>query len=318
VVAEATAVVEATANVSWMRFYSASADTNAAGAYSHIDVRPLTGSLGAEIFGPTLNRISDEEAGEIRRAAADHKVVFFRDQDLTTEQFEDFAGVWGSFGTDPFIAAIPDHPHVVRVCKEADEKSPFVFGGAWHSDWSFQATPPSFTLLYAVDVPDVGGDTMWANMNLAYESLSPELKRTLSRVEAVHSPKNAYGSSATHNDLAENMEILYGPDAHLRHNHPAVRIHPETGEPALFVNPGYVVGIDGLRPDEADLILHHLYEVATNPTFTCRFRWRPGSLAVWDNRCTLHNPISDYLGTRREMMRITIAGEAPIPVQNLG
>lgn len=155
---------------------------------------------------------------------------------------------------------------------------------------------------------------MWANLALAYATLSPGLQEIVRGLTAIHSPKNAYGAAATHNDLAENMEILYGSKAHLSHEHPVVRVHPDTGEPTLFVNPGYVVGLKDFRPEDSQPILDHLYAVATNPTFTCRFRWERGSLAVWDNRCTLHNPISDYLGIRRELWRITIAGETPVPL----
>ena len=178
---------------------------------------------------------------------------------------------------------------------------------------SFQARPPAFTILYGHDVPDHGGDTLWANLYLAADHLSPGLRSTLAGLQAVHSPQKAYGAQATHNDLVENMQILYGEAAHQRRAQPILRRHPDSERTALFVNWGYTESIDGWWPAESQALLDHLFDVSTNPVYTCRFRWRPGSLAVWDNRCTLHDPMSDYAGTRREMWRLTIEGEEPIP-----
>lgn len=294
------------------------AANNAASTYATIDVRPLAGALGAEIFGTAdhpldCNQLSDQQMADIRRASVEHLVVFFRDQTFTLDGFETFGARWGTFGDDPFVAGMESHPHIVKVCKEADEKHPLVFGGAWHSDWSFQATPPAFTILYADDVPDHGGDTLWSNMYLATDHLSPGLRATLAGLSAVHSPQKAYGAQATHNELVENMQILYGEAAHLRHAQPMLRQHPDSGRTALFVNWGYTESIEGWWPNEGQALLDHLFEVSTNPVYTCRFRWAPGSMAVWDNRCTLHNPLSDYAGVRRELWRLTIEGESPIP-----
>lgn len=291
---------------------------NAAGHYEHLDVRPLAGALGAEVFaadGSALDAtaLSDDAFAELRRASVDHLVVFLRDQAFDLDTFSAFGERWGPFGDDPFVTGLDTHPHVVAVRKEADEKVPFVFGGAWHSDWSFQERPPAFTILYGHDVPDHGGDTLWANLYLAADHLSPGLRSTLAGLRAVHSPKMAYGSNATHNELVEHMDIRYGEAAHLQRAQPVLRRHPDSGRTALFVNWGYTEAIEGWWPAESDAVLNHLYEVSTHPVYTCRFRWRPGSVAVWDNRCTLHNPMSDYAGVRREMWRITIEGEEPIP-----
>lgn len=294
-----------------MEFYSTTAANNAPRAFDRIRVRPLSGALGAEILDLDLRDLDDATFAELTQAATDHQVLFFREQALTLEQYEQFASRWGSFGTDPFVATMDEHPHVIRVLKEADEKHPLVFGGAWHSDWTFLPKPPSWTLLYAHDVPEYGGDTLFANTCLAWEWLSPTFKAMLLPLVATHSPERAYGAGARHNDLLENMQILYGEKAHLTGSHPLVRTHPESGRRALFVNPGYTTGIQGLRQEEADHLLAYLYKVMTNPVFQCRFRWAPGSIAMWDNRCTLHNPVSDYLGSRRELYRVTIAGEAP-------
>ncbi|TVS17914.1 MAG: TauD/TfdA family dioxygenase [Gammaproteobacteria bacterium] len=294
-----------------MEFVSTTAASNAPRSYSRIRVRPLTGAIGAEIFHVDLRRLDDLAFAELRQAATDHLVLFFRDQQLDLDEYQAFAARWGSFGSDPFVATMDDHPHVIRVLKEADEKHPLVFGGAWHSDWTFLPTPPSWTLLYARDVPDYGGDTLFANTYLAWEWFSDTFRALLEPLVAVHSPQRAYGADARHNDLLENMKILYGEKAHLSGRHPLVRTHPESGRRALFVNPGYTTGIEGMRPDEAQSLLSYLFQVMTHPAFQCRFRWEPGSIAMWDNRCTLHNPVSDYLGKRRELYRITIAGEAP-------
>ncbi len=298
--------------------FATDAANNAAADYDHIQVRPLTGALGAEVFaadgGPLDVRALDEATmAEIRQASVAHLVVFFRDQDLDLDTFVTFGSRWGTFGDDPFVAGLDSHPNVVKVVKEADEKVPLVFGGAWHSDWSFQQTPPAFTILYGQDVPDHGGDTLWSNLYLAADHLSPGLRTTLAELRAVHSPQRAYGAAATHNDLVEHMDIRYGEAAHQKRAQPILRRHPDSGRSALYVNWGYTESIDGWWPDESQALLEHLFAVATNPVYTCRFRWQPGSIAVWDNRCTLHNPMSDYAGQRREMWRLTIRGEEPVP-----
>ena len=299
-------------------FFATDAANNAAADYEHIEVRPLTGALGAEILGPAgaaldVRDVDDEVFAEIRRAAVDHLVVFLRDQTFDLDSFQAFGTRWGPFGEDPFVAGLDSHPHIVKVLKEADEKHPLVFGGAWHSDWSFQQAPPAFTILYGHDVPAHGGDTLWANLYLAADHISPGLRATLAGLRAVHSPRMAYGAQASHNELVENMDISYGPAAHEKRAQPILREHPDSRRSALYVNWGYTESIDGWWPNESQALLDHLFDVATNPVYTCRFRWRPGSVAVWDNRCTLHNPITDYAGQRREMWRLTIAGEEPVP-----
>lgn len=302
-----------------MAFHTTTASNNRAGAYDHIVVRPLAGSMGAEVSGAAgaldVRSLPDEAMDEIRRASDDHLVVFFRDQELTPTDLEEFTSRWGEFGDDPYLQGMEDHPHVVRVLKEADEKVPLVFGSAWHSDWSFQATPPAYTILYGVEVPDHGGDTMWANMYLATEYASDTMRTILRSLQAVHSPAMGYGPAATHNELIEHMDIRYGDDGTSMHLHPMIRRHPRTGRDAIFVNPVYTVGIDGLREEEADAILGQIHEVATNPVHLCRFRWAPGSMAVWDNRCTMHLPLADYHGARREMWRTTVRGEVPVPAE---
>lgn len=299
-------------------FFATDSANNAARDHQHISVRPLSGALGAEIAGPNgehldCTDLTDAASAEIRQASVDHLVVFFRNQTFDLDRFVEFGQQWGTFGDDPFVAGLDSHPNVVKVCKEADEKHPLVFGGAWHSDWSFQERPPAFTILYGRDVPDHGGDTLWANMYLAADHLSPGLRSTLAGLRAVHSPRKAYGAQASHNELVENMDIRYGEEAHIRRSQPILRRHPDSGRTALYVNWGYTETIEGWWPDESAPLLDRLYEVSTNPVYTCRFRWEPGSVAVWDNRCTMHHPLSDYAGARREMWRLTIEGEEPLP-----
>lgn len=295
-----------------MTFYTTTAANNAAADYKHIDVAPLAGSLGAEIGGVELTSLSDEALLEIRRASDDHLVVFFRDQDLTVGDFEVFTRRWGEFGDDPFITGMAGHRNVVRLLKEPSETTGVIFGGDWHSDWSFQRTPPAYTLLYAIDVPDHGGDTLWANMYLATEWLSGTWRSVLRGLDAVHEAGRGYGPAARHNELIENMDIIWGEAGTASRLHPVLRRHPRTGREVLYVNPVYTTGLAGLRDEESAPILGQLHAVATNPVHLCRFRWRAGSLAVWDNRCTMHLPLSDYHGARREMWRTTVQGEEPV------
>ena len=306
-------------------FHAVAAANNAARSYEHVEVTPLAGSLGAEIGGVNLRALvraldgsrsggsADAAAmAEIRRASDDHLVVFFRDQNLTAREFEAFARCWGEPGEDPFLTGMDGHPAVVRLLKEADEALPVVFGGAWHSDWSFLANPPAYTMLHALAVPDHGGDTMWANMYLVTEWLSERWLGVLRGLDAVHSARAAYGPGARHNEFIENMEISYGDEGDVSSVHPVVRVHPRTGREAVYANPVYTTGLAGLRPEESAPVLKQIWEAAVDPVHTCRFRWRPGSLAVWDNRCTMHLPLSDYHGARREMWRTTVRGEAPV------
>jgi taurine dioxygenase len=292
-------------------FFYALASHNRARDYQHIQVVPVAGSLGADVTGVDLNRLNTAGFAELRTALLDHQVLFIREQQLSVAQLEAVTLQFGGFGREPFVQTMAEHPHVIHVLKEADEKAPFVFGGAWHTDWSFQARPPAFTLLYGADIPAFGGDTLYANLCQAYDWLSPKMQELLAGLNALHSPERGYGPSARHNDLLENMHVRYGNvDDELR-AHPLITRHPETGRKVLFVNPTYTVGIEGLSAAEAQPLLSYLFNLPTAPAFTCRMRWSKGTLAIWDNRCTWHQPIADYHGARREMYRTTVVGEAP-------
>jgi taurine dioxygenase len=282
--------------------------------YDTLQLRPIAGALGAEIAGVDLARpLSEEQFAEIRRAFLEHLVIFFRDQALTPEQHTEFSARFGGLSRMPYVKALDDHPDIIAVLKEADEQKISVFGGAWHSDFSFLEEPPLGSVLYALEVPPYGGDTLWSNMYAAYDALSEGMKRLLDGLVAQHSG-HVYGMDAVPADLRTSRSIAISrnnPEADIERGHPVVRIHPETGRKALFVNPIYTTRFAGMSAAESKPLLEFLYAHATRPEFTCRFRWRTGSLAVWDNRCAMHYAINDYDGRRRLMHRTTIAGDRP-------
>lgn len=283
-------------------------------AYQYIDPHPIAGALGAEVRGVDLSHpVAPEVFAEIRAAWGEHLVLFFRDQPLTVEQLETLTLQFGAFGDDPFIAPMAGHPHVIELIREAHETSP-AFGNGWHSDWSFQQTPPSATLLHAQEVPEHGGDTLFTNMYLAYEALSDGMKELLSGLTAIHSAAMPYGPNGFYGreNAERGIKILPSEKALETVEHPLVRTHGDTGRKCLYVNPVYTVGLKNMHRDESAPILKFLCEHSVQPAFTCRFRWRANSLAIWDNRCTQHMALSDYQGVRRAMHRTTVRGERPV------
>ena len=283
------------------------------GCSNGLQVTPIAGAMGAEIGGVTLAGLGDPAVfADIRRALLDHLMIVFRDQQLDPAEQVAFSRKFGPYGPVPFVKPLDEHPEVIAVIREADERSPAHFGGSWHSDFSFQAEPPLGSILYAREVPPYGGDTLFANMYMAYETLSGGMQALLADLKALHSATRAYGSKAGRGlSNLKGMTISRGPDGDAVIEHPLVRTHPETGRKALFVNPVYTVGIAGLRPDESAPILDYLYRHAVRPEFTCRLAWRKGTLAFWDNRCTQHLALNDFYGFRREMHRTTVAGDRP-------
>jgi taurine dioxygenase len=281
--------------------------------FNNIEVAPLTGHIGAEIFNVNLKTLDAQTVAEIRQALLENVVVFFRDQDLDMAEYISFAQQFGSFGVEPFVETMSEHPNVISVVKEASETKTINFGGQWHSDWSFQECPPFATILRGIDIPPYGGDTLFANMYLAYETLSEGMKNLLEPLIAVHSARRPYGlgKSILGDTEKKAMKIVRSEDAHEEVEHPLVRIHPETGRKLLFVNPVYTVRLKGMTESESRNLLNQLYKHALNESFTCRFRWRQNSIAMWDNRCSMHLAINDYDGYRRELHRITIAGDVP-------
>jgi len=280
---------------------------------SAITIDRIAGALGAELRGFDLTRPQTEgELDALRSAVVQHKVVFLRDQPYATEHLVGLTEQLGGHGHTPFLEPMPDHPGVVRVVREAHE-SGFNFGGAWHSDWSFQPEPPAFTLLWSVDVPAVGGDTMWSNQQLAYETLSDGLRATLDGLDVVHSAGWAYSADGVlaRSATGRTMQINTTDDALSEHLHPAIPTHPESGLEVLFVNSTYSVRFNDWSVADSAPLLQHLFMHSTRDAFTCRFRWTPNTLAIWDNRSTQHNALNDYRGQRRELHRTTVAGTAP-------
>ncbi len=282
--------------------------------YRKIDITPISGALGAEIGGVDLARLDDETFAEIRRAHGEFHVIFFRDQTITPEQHSAFGARFGDFDLHPFAAGLDDHPEIMPVVKEADDPGGN-FGGTWHSDVTFNERPPLGSILYALEVPDHGGDTLFTNMCLAYETLSDGMKATLEGLSAVHSASRAYGLQDSrikqYGAQSNSMKIRTGDDAEATVEHPVIRTIPETGKRALFVNDTFTINFTGWTEAESQPLLDYLYAHSQRPEFTCRFRWRKGSVAFWDNRCSQHFALNDYQGQRREMHRVTIIGERP-------
>ena len=273
-----------------------------------ISVQPVTGALGAEISGVDLAKdLSDDTVAAIRRAWLQHLVIFFRDQDLSPAEFLAFARRFGEPVEYPFVKGLDEFPEIIPVLKLEHER--VNFGGIWHSDTAYLDVPPMASMLVAREVPVAGGDTLFANMYLAYEWLSAGMKRVLDGLVAVNSSSNA-DVSRTREDRMKDSGRTEAREEYVA-THPVVRVHPETGRRALYVNVAHTVRFEGMTHEESAPLLEYLYRHQVRPEFTCRFRWRPGSLAFWDNRCAQHNAINDYQGHRRLLHRITLGGDTP-------
>ena len=271
-----------------------------------MEVHPVAGSIGAEILGIDLTEpLDDATVAAIRRVWLQHLVVFFRDQTLTPAQFLAFARRFGEPIEYPFVKGLDDYPEIIPVLKLAHET--VNFGGIWHSDTTYLEAPPMASMLIAREVPPAGGDTEFANMYLAYETLSPAMQRVLEGLRAVNSSAAADVSRTREDRLKDSARA----DAKKEYTatHPVVRVHPETGRKALYVNVAHTIAFEGMTREESAPLLTFLYRHQVRPEFTCRFRWRPGSIALWDNRCAQHNAINDYQGHRRLMHRITLKFE---------
>jgi taurine dioxygenase len=275
-------------------------------AYRHLQVSPIAGALGAEVKGVDLAQpLPSEVAAEIRQALLAHLVIFFPRQRLGPAELLAFAGCFGQPTEYPQMRGLPGYPNVIAVTKLEHER--VNFGGVWHSDTTYLERPPLGSLLFAVEVPPCGGDTLFANQYLAYETLSEGLKKTLHVLLGVNSSAKAEISRTREDRLREagvELKVLNGI-------HPVVRTHPETGRKALYVNSAHTTHFQGWTIEESKPLLDYLFAHQIRPEFTCRFRWEPGSLAFWDNRCAQHNPINDYHGFRRVMHRVTLAGDLP-------
>jgi taurine dioxygenase len=270
----------------------------------HLTVKPLSGAIGAEIHGIDLRSpVPDETVARIRRIWLEHSVIFFRDQDLPPKDFAAFARRFGEVVDYPFLKGLDESPEVIEVAKLEHER--VNFGGLWHTDTAYLEKPPMGTMLVAREVPPYGGDTLFASSYAAYDALSDGMKRLLDPLRAVNSSAKAEKTRTREDRKAgEGRKVLEA-------EHPVVRTHPETGRKALYVNFGHTLRFAGMSEEESAGLLAYLFEHQSRPEFTCRFRWEPGSIALWDNRCALHNPINDYHGHRRIMHRVTLAGDRP-------
>lgn len=280
--------------------------------YRQITVSRIAGALGAEISGVDLSAdLSDDVLDEVRVALLDHLVIFFRDQDLSPQRQLAFARRWGDIHLHPFMTGMPDCPEVLEIKKTpADKRN---FGGTWHTDQMFSPRPAMGTMLYAKQVPSVGGDTLFSNQYAAYDALSDGMKRLIGglRGVCVGDRKRGGQSRLEFNAATIAMKTVEPPkEVQTTSIHPLVRTHPETGRKSLYVG-NHVHRIDGMTDQESAPIIQFLRDHSARPEFTCRFRWRNGSLAFWDNRCTQHNAINDYPAETRIMHRVTVQGDMP-------
>lgn len=272
-------------------------------------VKPLTPAIGAVVEGVDLAQpLSDDLLGAVRQALLDHKVIFFEDQHITPVQHRDFAAKFGDLHTHPLYPGVPEAPELFILDNHAGNPTD---NDAWHTDVTFIETPPMASILYAKSLPALGGDTLWSNMQLAYEQLSTSMRDMLAGLDAVHDfargfptrgiVANAAGAAKHAEEVARHPPVL----------HPVVRTHPETGEDGLFVNYGFTERIKGLRRKESDAILAMLFAHIQQPEFLVRWRWSENAIAFWDNRITQHYAVNDYLPHRRVMNRATVLGDRP-------
>lgn len=287
---------------------------------THIRTRPLAAAMGAELLDVQLKDLDDAGFDELKAALFHHKMVFVRAQDLSLDAQEALTRRFGEFGTDAYTRGLPGHPDIQPVVKEASTKSKLIFGGGWHTDSPFLPRPPSVSILHGVEIPPYGGDTIWYNSVLAYESLSPLMQSMLaplrvhmSAEKVVASMRKAAEETRDMNSMTDielDLDIQQMVQGNL---HPLIRKHPESDQVALYCDGVYARGIEGLSDHEARPLLDFLVSHITQECFSCRLRWDQGTVALWDNRLALHRAFNDYDGYRREMHRSTVMGEVPIP-----
>ncbi len=275
-----------------------------------VETRRLSATIGAEVTGVDLSKPVDAPTlAALKDALSAHKVLFFRDQDITPEQQVAVGKLWGELTVHPFVPHLDHLPEVIVLDNHAD--NPVFATDVWHSDETFRVEPPMGSILRCVNIPAAGGDTLWCDMVAAYANLSDTMQRFLSGLEAIHDFKpfrhkfDALPIRERHARLAEMEEELPNP------THPVVRTHPVTGEKALFVNRQFTLAIKDMREDESEALLEFLYKQTLIPEFQVRFRWQPHSIAFWDNAPTQHYAANDYYPQRRTMHRVTIKGGRP-------
>lgn len=301
---------------------------NSARHYAHITLSPLAAAMGAEIADVDLCNLNDGQFEEIENALYRHKMIFFRNQRISHADQQAFTLRFGEFGTDAYTTGVPGHPEIQPLIKEADTSVKMIFGEGWHTDSPFLARPPAISMLYGVDIPPYGGDTIWTNTALAFDCLSDTMKTMLAPLKvhmtardvlqeldrqkrenaAAEGDQTGAAEPPKLGDTALDMERQSMIDGSF---HPLVRTHPVSGEKALFVDQTYAHGIEGLSEEEARPLLEFLVSHITNASFTCRLRWQNNTFVVWDNRLCVHQAFNDYDGYRRELYRTTVLGEVP-------
>lgn len=270
------------------------------------EMHPLAAHVGVEAHGVDLNTIDDAGFDALRRAVADHGVLFVRDQTLTPEQHIAFARRWGPIDVNKYFPANGGYPEIAEVRKAENQQTNI--GGGWHTDHSYDQVPAMGSILLARETPPAGGDTLFASLGAAFDSLSDGLKTTLRGLRAVHSADHIYSADGIYAKTDQAAD-LKGHDERTRAVHPVIIRHPQTGREILYVNPAFTLHFEGWTREESMPLLTYLYQVAMQDRFHCRVSWAPGSLAIWDNRSTWHLAMNDYHGHRRLMHRITISGE---------
>lgn len=281
-----------------------------------LQVRPITGTIGAEIDGVDLKTpVTEPVADALRSALWTHQVIVLRDQHLDIAAQKRLTEVFGAIMQLPYVEPIDGDPEVIAVLKEASERKVGVFGGDWHSDFSFLENPPAGSVLSAVEVPEYGGDTVWSNQAAAYDALPALLREIVDGRDAIHvgKPYGVKHAPAKETRTGGSIRMTRDdPEADREVKHPCVVTHPGSGTKALFLNPIYTTRLDGMSEEESAPVLEALYKHAVRPDFCCRLRWTPGAVAVWDNRMTMHYAVNDYDGARRLLYRTTYSGAPPV------
>lgn len=267
----------------------------------HIKVNPIAGALGAEVEGVALAHLSDAAFGEVRTAFLEYQVLFFRNQNMTRDQQKAFARRFGALHVHPFEQQLKDQGHPEIIVFKSDERFPFV-SGVWHTDATFLIEPPLASILRCVVAPEFGGDTMWASMYAAHDALSDKIQRMLSDLVAIHDTGRAFAVAAYRKEQISGENALKIVSA----EHPVVLTHPETRRKALYVNSHFTSSIKGMKPAESAALLRFLFTHIETPDFSCRFRWRSDSIAMWDNRCTQHRAIGDNVTAPRHLERVAV------------
>ncbi|MCC5873657.1 MAG: TauD/TfdA family dioxygenase [Gammaproteobacteria bacterium] len=283
--------------------------------YRQLGIVEWDGPLGAEVTGLDLRQaLAPEVWAEIQRAWLQYGVLCFRDQQLTPAQQAEFARGFGELDVYPFMRSSDAHPHVIELVKEASSKTNF--GGLWHTDTSYLPEPPKATVLYAVEVPEQGGDTLFADARAAFDDLPPSLRHRWAGARGIYTPRLVHGSTGVYGDADVQAELgaRYGDEAgraEAEVEHPLFRTHPETGRKSIYCSLVHTLRIVGMSREASLPLLTELSEHATGDRYVARLRWQPGTLAIWDNRCLFHYALNDYHGQRRHMRRVIVRGDRP-------